>query len=224
MKKIFVVIICQQPLFRAGIEHSLSKIGDIELLQAGELQEDALSRLDAVIPDVVIVNVDDFSNDRFKIVREIKRHQPSIGVIIISNNDDDKQIFQALQSQAAAYLTSGVTTEELVNTVRRVANGEYPINESLIDRPGVASQVVDQFQGLTLYNDEGLCISQLTSREIEVLDYVAQGYPNKQIADKFEISEQTIKNHVTSILRKLNANSRTEAVVQAIRQGLILLS
>jgi two-component system response regulator DegU len=220
INKIFVVIISRQPLLRAGIEHSLSQIGGVEILQAGDFQKEVLSRLDMVLPDVIIVDIDDSSDERFKIVREIKQHLPNIGVIIISNNDDDEQIFQALKSQAAAYLTRDVTTEELGKTVRQVANGEYPINETFVNRPKVASQVVEQFQGLALSGEVDFVLP-LTSREREVLEYIAQGYPNKQIADKLEISEQTIKNHVTSVLRKLNANSRTEAVVQAIKRGLI---
>ena len=81
--------------------------------------------------------------------------------------------------------------------------------------------MVQQFQKLANGNDDVELLTPLTPREKEVLTYIARGYPNKQIADELDISEQTIKNHVTSSLRKLNANSRTHAVVQAIKQGLI---
>jgi DNA-binding NarL/FixJ family response regulator len=221
MNKIRVGIICQQPLFRSGIEHSISITGEVEILQSDELQNDPVAGLCAEMPDVIIVDIDDSFDEHFKLVQKIKLHLPNIGTIVMSNSNDDENIFLALKSQAAAYLTKKATTEELVNTIKRVASGEYPINETFINRPKVASQVVEQFQGLTLYNDEGDFMSPLTTREIEVLDHVARGCPNKQIADKLDISEQTIKNHITSVLRKLNANSRTEAVVQAIRQGII---
>ena len=224
MNKILVVILCQQPLFRSGIEHSLSKISDIELLQCHDFRQEALKTLDTMLPDVIIADIDDTSNDYFNKIQEIKKHLTNVGFIIISSSDDDEQIFQALKSQAAAYLTKGVTTEELVDTIRRVAHGEYPINEIFVHRPKVASQVVDQFQELTQHSEAGDYMSPLTAREKEVLDYIAQGYLNKQIATELGISEQTIKNHVTSVLRKLNANSRTDAVVQAIKQGLISVS
>ena len=117
-----------------------------------------------------------------------------------------------------------ITAEQLVDMIRRVAHGQHPINESLTSNPKVAEQVLYKFQELSLRSETEAFISPLTSREIEILRYIAQGYLNKQIAVKLGISEQTIKNHVTSILRKLNANARTEAVVLAIKQGLITIS
>ena len=105
-----------------------------------------------------------------------------------------------------------------------MAAGEHPINESLTNRPKVAEQVLQQFQELSLRSEAEVLVSPLTPRETEILNHIAQGLLNKQIASKLGISEQTIKNHVTSILRKLNANARTEAVVVAIKQGLIKLS
>jgi len=111
-----------------------------------------------------------------------------------------------------------------VDTIRRVARGEHPINESLTTRPKLAEQVLHQFQELSWRSETEDFLSPLTPREKEILDYIAQGYLNKQIAAELDISEQTIKNHVTSILRKLNANARTEAVVIAIKQGLISIS
>jgi DNA-binding NarL/FixJ family response regulator len=91
-------------------------------------------------------------------------------------------------------------------------------------RPKVAEKVLSQFQKLSWQKDTEDIMSPLTPREIEILDYIARGYLNKQIAIELGISEQTIKNHVTSILRKLNANARTEAVVLAIKQGVISIS
>jgi two-component system, NarL family, response regulator DegU len=118
-------------------------------------------------------------------------------------------------------LSKDSTAEQMVETIRRVARGEHPINESLTTRPKVAEQVLLQFQELSRRSQAEELISPLTPREMEILKYIGQGYLNKQIAGELHISEQTIKNHVTSILRKLNANARTEAVVLAIKQGLI---
>ncbi len=98
-----------------------------------------------------------------------------------------------------------------------------PSTKAWTTRPKVAEQVLHQFQELSWRSEEVAFISPLTPRETEILNYIAQGYLNKQIAGELGISEQTIKNHVTSILRKLNANARTEAVVGAIKQGLISL-
>jgi two-component system response regulator DegU len=145
-------------------------------------------------------------------------------VMLLTSNPEDNQLFLALKAQASAYMSKEVTAVQLIETVRRVARGEHPINESLTARPKVAEHVLQQFQELSSRSEAEAFISPLTPREIEILQYIGQGYLNKQIAAELGISEQTIKNHVTSILRKLNANARTEAVVVAIKQGLIKIT
>jgi DNA-binding NarL/FixJ family response regulator len=222
--KIQVFILSQQFLLRQGIEHSLSSVEDIEISGAADLNGGALSTIDTLPPDVALVDIDAPSNNGLTLARKIKQRSPNIGVIVLTSNASDAQLFQALKAQAAAYLEKEVTAEQLVDTIRRVARGEHPINEGLTTRPKVAEQVLQQFQELSQRYEAEAFISPLTARETEILDYIAQGYLNKQIAIKLGISEQTIKNHVTSILRKLNANARTDAVVLAIKQGLISIS
>ena len=180
--------------------------------------------MDTSPPDVALVDIDGSTDNGPTLARRIKQRSPNIAVIILASNPNDAQLFEALKAQAAAYLSKEITAEQLVDIIRRVARGEHPINESLTARPKVAEQVLHQFQELFRRSEAEAFISPLTPREIEILNYIAQGYLNKQIAIELGISEQTIKNHVTSILRKLNANARTEAVVVAIRQGLISIS
>lgn len=220
--KIQVFILSQQSLFRQGIEHSLSSIEDIKISGAAEVNDEVLSAIDNLPPDVAIVDIDAPSESGLALARRIKQRLPNIGVVMLTSNPNDAQLFQALKAQAAAYLSKEITADQLVNTIRRVARGEHPINESLTTRPSVANQVLQQFQELSWRGE--VFISPLTPKETEILNYIARGYLNKQIAIELDISEQTIKNHVTSILRKLNANARTEAVVIAIKQGLISIS
>ena len=224
MNKIQVIIISQQVLFRQGIEHSLSRIRDIQISATSEATDEVLSIIDNSPPDVALLDIDASGDVGLKLARKIKQHMPTIGVAVLTSNPDDAQLFQALKAQAVAYLSKEVTAKELVDTIRRVARGEHPINESLTSRPKLAEQVLRQFQELSLRSETEGFIAPLTPREMQILNYIAQGYLNKQIAAELDISEQTIKNHVTSILRKLNANARTEAVVVAIKQGLISLS
>ena len=222
--KIQVFIVSQQYLFRQGIEHSLSTAEDVQVSGATEVNDEVLKTFDNLPPDVVLIDIDGSSDNGLSLARRVKQYSPSIGVIVLTSSPTDSQLFQALKAQAAAYLNKEITAEQLVDMIRRVAQGQHPINESLTDNPKVAEQVLYQFQELSLRSETEAFISPLTSREIEILRYIAQGYLNKQIAVKLGISEQTIKNHVTSILRKLNANARTEAVVLAIKQGLITIS
>ena len=224
MDTIRVYTVSQQFMFRQGIEHSLSSIEGIEISGAAEVNDEVLSTMETLPPDVALVDIDGLSDNGLTLARMIKQRLPNVGVIILASNPNDAQLFQALKAQAVAYLNKEVTPDQLVDTVRRVARGEHPINESLTARPQVAEQVLHQFQELSWRSEAEAFISPLTRRETEILNYIAQGYLNKQIAFQLGISEQTIKNHVTSILRKLNANARTEAVVVALKQGLISLS
>jgi DNA-binding NarL/FixJ family response regulator len=223
MNKIQVIIISQQVLFRQGIEHSLSRVKDVQVTATAEVNEDVLTVIDNMPPAVALVDIDTPSDAGLKLARKIKQRMPTIGVMVLTSSPEDSQLFQALKAQAVAYMSKEVTAKELVDTIRRVANGEHPINESLTTRPKLAEQVLQQFQELSWRSEAEAFIAPLTPREMQILNYIAQGYLNKQIAAELDISEQTIKNHVTSILRKLNANARTEAVVVAIKQGLITL-
>lgn len=223
MNKIQVIIISQQVLFRQGIEHSLSRTKDVQISATTDVSDEVLTIIDNLPPDVALLDIDSPADNGLKLARRIKQRLPTIGVVLLTSSPDDAQLFQALKAQAVAYLSKEVTASELVNTIRRVSRGEHPINESLTTRPKLAEQVLKQFQELSLRNEAEQFIAPLTPREMEILRYIAQGYLNKQIAAELNISEQTIKNHVTSILRKLNANARTEAVVVAIKQGLISL-
>ncbi len=221
--KIQVFIISQQSLFLQALEQTFSDTEDIVILGTIGINNDVFKAIDNLPPDVALLDLDGQLENGLELARKIKQRSPNIGVILLTSNPDDNQLFMAIKAQAVAYLNKELTASQLVETIRRVAKGEHPINESLTNRPKVAEHVLQQFQELTSRTEAEAFISPLTPREIEILEYIAQGYLNKQIAAELGISEQTIKNHVTSILRKLNANARTEAVVVAIKQGLIKL-
>ena len=201
----------------------MSSVEDIEVVGAGESNNGITYDMDNLPPDVAVLDIDTPSDNGLELSRQIKQRLPSVGTIVLTSNISDVQIFQALKSQVAACLDKGVTPEQLVDTIRLVARGEHPINESLITRPNVADKVLQEFQELSRRSETDNLISSLTKRELEILNHMAQGSGNRQIAAATGISEQTIKNHVTSILRKLNVNARTEAVVVAIKQGIISL-
>ena len=224
MNKIQVLVISRQSLFQQGIAHALSGREDMEISGVTEINDKVLSAIDTLPPDVALVDIDGHTDNGMTLARRIKQRSPNIAVVMLTSIPNDDRLFQALKAQAVAYLSKEITADHLVDTIKRVARGEHPINESLTTRPKVAEQVLSQFQELYWRSEAEGFISPLTPRETEILKYIAQGYLNKQIAMELGISEQTIKNHVTSILRKLNANARTEAVVLAIKQGLISIN
>jgi two-component system, NarL family, response regulator DegU len=222
--KIQVYIISQQSLFRQGIQHSLSNLPDIFVAGTSEINDDVLTFMDNNPPDVTLIDIDGSAESGLSLARKIKQRSSSIAIVVLASNPNDDQLFEVLKGQAASYLNKETTAEQLLETIRRVSHGEHPINESLTTRPKLAEQVLLQFQELSRRSEAEQFLSPLTPREMQILKYIGQGFLNKQIAVELGISEQTIKNHVTSILRKLNANARTEAVVLALKQGLITIN
>ena len=215
-------IVDEQPLFRQGIRSSLSHVDDIEIAGEAEIDESALPAIETSLPDVVLLGNKTSFADSVAMCRSLKQRLPSVAVIMLSPGlYPDDELFLAIKAQASAYLSRNVNPDELVKVIRRCAAGEHPINENIVTRPRVAEQILQQFQDLSAEKETASFISPLTPRETEVLHLMAEGYLNKQIADKLSVSEQTIKNHITSILRKLNANARTQAVVIAIQKGLV---
>ena len=208
-------------MFSKGIEISLSSEPDIKIIDSVDFSNGVEYSVDNLPPDIAILDVDGSGDTGFDMALRLKHRLPNIAIIIFSSDTCDERLFLALKAQAAAYLSKEATTKEIIQTVRRLIKGEYPINDSLHDRPKVAEHVLEKFQELASQSDTGDMISPLTNRETAILEYIAQGFLNKQIASELSISEQTIKNHVTSILRKLNANARTEAVVIGIKRGII---
>lgn len=219
-----VFIIHEQPLFRQGIRTSLSSLADIEVCGEAEVNEEVLPTIEASPPDVVLLNMVTPSLDSLKLCRLIKHHLPSVSVIMLSQQPDDEQLFQAIKAHASAYLSRTITIKELAQAIRRCSQGEHPIYGSLVGRPKLAEQVLREFYTIPWEKEAATFTSPLTRRETEILNYVAQGYRNKQIADVLDVSGHTIKNHMTSIRHKLNANARTQAVIVAIKKGLITIS
>ncbi len=224
MNKTQILIVDDHPLYRRGIRWSIENEPD--LLVVGEAGDgpSAIQQIDLLVPDVVLIDINMPQMSGLEATKILKRRHPQTGVIILTMHEDDEQLFHAIRVGASAYSTKDVESEQLISLIRKVARGEYLINENVLSRPFVATRVLDQFRELSQIDEptEGV-FSPLTPREIEILDCVAQGNSNKEIARILKISDQTVKNHITSILRKLAVNDRTQAVIYALRHGWITL-
>ena len=223
MDKIRVFAISNNTLFRQGLNQAISQSDDIEVISESGLDEETLEMVITFSPEIVLLDIGLPMLTGLNLGRQITQRSPAISVIILAPyNIDDGQLFQAIKSGAAGYLTMDSSAEEITSSIRRIHQGEFIINELVLSRPLVAEKVLRQFQDFTILGGamESLA-TPLTARELEVLSYAARGYINKQIAYQLGVSEQTIKNHMTSILRKLDANDRTQAVVLALHYGWI---
>jgi DNA-binding NarL/FixJ family response regulator len=222
MRQTRVLIVDDHPLFRQGLAWVLRAEPGFVVVGEAASGEEALDRALALRPDVVVCDVQLPDINGVEVTRRLKVHRPDVAVVLLSAFDDEDQLFEAARVGAAGFFLKDTDPEPLVDGVRRAARGESLLDERAIGRPAVASRVLREFQRL---NGERRGIEPLlvplSGREMEILELIAQGKSNKQIAHVLVLSDQTVKNHITSILRKLAVNDRTQAVVFALRQGWI---
>jgi two-component system response regulator DegU len=221
MNKIVVMIIDEEAFFRAGVRQALSQQPDFEVIDCDPSQG-PLDMIENNLPNVALLGSALGAHDGLELGRKIARFYPNTRVIMLSPNPDDEELFEVIKTAAVACLNRNTAAEDIIHTIRRASQGEYPINESLMTRPTVARRVLKQFEDISsMGSNIETVIAPLTRRETQILNYIAEGNTNKQIADILGISEQTIKSHVSAILRKLNANDRAHAVALAMRNGWI---
>lgn len=222
--RIRLVLVDDHPLFRRGIAAEFAHNQELMIVGEAGNAASAIAVSDTSLADVIIVDADLGAESGVELTRQLRRRHPQVAVIVLTEYADDEQLFQSIRAGAAAYATKQIAASELAMLIKRVASGDYLINDSVLQRPQVASRVLNQFRELSVLDEsaEGV-FSPLTPREIEILDRIAQGNSNKEIAYNLGISDQTVKNHITSILRKLAVNDRTQAVIYALKHGWIKL-
>jgi DNA-binding NarL/FixJ family response regulator len=223
MESIRVLIIDEHPLFRQGCRWALEEAGDCSVVAEASDNKIGLDLARTHSPDVALIDALLTTNDALELARQIRYSSPRVAIIMLTAFEDEEQLFQSMKLGAAAYLLKGLSAQELVDAVRQVSRGAYIINDSILSRPTVAGRVLRTFREMTAEEPQEVAqiYSPLSNREIEILDYIARGNSNKEIAKSLKISDQTVKNHITSILKKLSVNDRTAAVVHALKHGWI---
>jgi DNA-binding NarL/FixJ family response regulator len=225
-----LLLVDDHPLFRQGVRAALSVYEEINVVAEAASAEEAIVWLERAIPSqeptIVLVDLNLPEMSGLELTRLIRHQYPSIGVVMLSMHESDEQAFNALQAGAAAYRPKDIRPKDLVDILRRVARGEYVINDVVFEDPKVASRLLSQFRSMPrdlsdVPGSECTLFTPLSEREIEVLEQIASGGSNRDIAEGLGISTQTVKNHISSILRKLSLNDRTQAVLFALRRGWI---
>jgi DNA-binding NarL/FixJ family response regulator len=221
-ERVRILIVDDHALYRVGIRQILEREPDLEIVAEADDARTALDASFATNPDVILMDLSLPSPGGIETTQRVKRELPSAAIIVLSTEEDEDALFEAIKAGAAAFILKDIAPEDLVMVIRRVVAGEYLINDKVFSKPAVASRVLKEFRELAVYGQEAAPIfAPLSPREVEILDNIAQGMTNKQVAYALSISEQTVKNHMSSILRKLSVNDRTQAVVYAMRQGWI---
>lgn len=216
-----VMVVVQQPIFRKGILAILKQIAGCNVL---EEQPNTTSEVLALAhkqkPEVALLDTLYDSLDALELARHIRTSSPQTAVMILSALEGEEWLFQAIKGGAAAYSTRNIAPDRLIEAIQKISQGEYVLNDEVLSQPRLVNRALQSFRALSTDAEEEdpLATCPLSAREIEILKHIARGNTNKGISLLLAISDQTVKNHITSILRKLEVNDRTAAVVYGIKQ------
>jgi len=224
MDEITLVIIDDHPLFRQGVADTLSLENDFKLVGQAASGEEGLDLIRRIKPAVAVVDVNLPELNGQQLTRQIVSEKISTRILLLTAYDDTEQKLHAMRVGAAAYCTKDVRPEVLVKIIRQVNAGKYVIDEQTYDSDEIMAWLANNTDGsLRSYSDPGEPFRPLSAREMEVLTYITKGMSNKEIAALLGISHQTVKNHVTAILRKLGVEDRTQATIYALKLGWVRL-
>jgi DNA-binding NarL/FixJ family response regulator len=224
IKRNTVMIVDDHPLFRGGLRRIIEDGGKFTVIAEAASGYEAIRLADIHQPHIILSDIQLPGVTGLKIVRILKKQHPQTQIVMCSMHIDDERLFDAVRAGASAYVTKDIEAADLLDTLSRVADGEQVINQTLLSRPQLAWRVLSEFRNLAgdgkeIARAEPTSSLNLSVREVEVLDCVSQGMSNKEIADALYITEQTVKNHMTSVLRKLDVNDRVQAVLYAVTNG-----
>ncbi|MBI5669022.1 MAG: response regulator transcription factor [Chloroflexi bacterium] len=222
---ISVLIVDDHPLFRDGLKQALELEDDIHVVGYSDEGEDAIKKARQLQPDVILLDINLPGMNGFQVARQIKAERPDLAVVVLTAYHDVQQVIHAMRAGASAYCSKEVTPDELIEIVRDVVHGYYIVGGEKLDHRSLESWIqatIEAMSGPYVIDAEEHFVP-LSPREMEILQFVTHGLSNKEIALKLRISQQTVKNHMTSILKKLNVEDRTQAAVNALRRGWVRL-
>lgn len=219
-----IMIAEDHALFGQGLRRVLGLEPELDVIAEVGDGVSAVNVALELVPDVVLMDINMPGLNGLQATDQIKRSQESIAVVMLTAYDDEEQLFFALRAGASAYFAKDVLPDELIGAIRAASSGLYVLDGRTMTEAEMVRWMVSRFEDLAFFADgPDVTLMPLSSREMEILELIARGASNKQIAHRLGISQQTVKNHMSSILRKLAANDRTQAAVLALRRGWIRL-
>ena len=214
-------------LVRDGFHRMLGREPDLEVVGEASNGREAVELCRSLRPDLVLMDVRMPEMDGLEATRTIKAERPEVSVLVVSTHENPDYLFEALKAGAAGYVLKDAPKRRLVDAVRRVLNGESPLNQELaaqlIQRLAKEMAAQPARPAPTTRPPAAATAEELTPRELEVVELLARGWTNPQVAQALNISRGTAKVHVERIIRKLGVSDRTQAVVRALELGLIEL-
>ena len=202
-------------LFRKGLRTIVEGFEGLEVVGEASNGVEAVEQARTAIPDVILMDINMPELDGIEATRIILKENPHIGVIIVTMYDDVESVFRAMRAGARGYVLKEADPEEVLRAVDAAGRGEF------ILCPIIAEKLLEYFSSGIDARQDPISFGELTARESQVLQTAADGLSNKEIANKLQISDKTVKNHIANIFSKLQVNDRTQAIVLAIKKGLV---
>ena len=224
MKDITLLIVDDHPLFRQGVADALALEQGFRVVGQAADGKHALELIRDLDPDIAVLDVNLPEMNGQQITHQVNQEKLRTRILLLTGYDDVEQAIHAAHAGAAAYCAKDIQPQGLVSVIRDVANGKFVIHGNVFTRRELDEWLESQMEGARRsYSEPGSPFHPLSDREMEVLSCVVRGMSNKEIAGLLGISHQTVKNHVTSILRKFGVEDRTQAVVYALKRGWVKL-
>jgi len=217
LEKVKVLIVDDHTVFCEALSSLLTIKGEVDVVGIASNAEDAFKKVKQLNPDVVLMDIELKDSDGIQTTRIIKEKHPDTEVIILTMHTDEQYLLEAIQAGAKGYILKDFPSSLLLEAIKYVAEGK-----SLFD-PTSSSRVLNELKFLLNKKRQltGEKDSSLSKREVEILKLIAEGYTNKEIAQKLYLSEHTVRNHISNIFLKLNCNTRARAVLEAFKKKLI---
>ncbi len=216
-ERLRVLVVDDHALFRRGLQTILEQEPDLELVGEASDGAEAVEKAQELMPDVVLMDVRMPKRSGIEATTQIKDLLPHAKILMLTISDEEADLYDAIKAGASGYLLKEIPIEEVADAIRSVWAGQSRIS------PSMASKLLSEFSAMAKGGDDRPQVPtpKLTDREMEVLQLVAKGMNNRDIAKQLYISENTVKNHIRNILEKLHLHSRMEAVVYAVREKMI---
>jgi DNA-binding NarL/FixJ family response regulator len=215
-----LAIVDDHELARDGLRDMLADEPDLEVVGEAANGREALTLCSRLHPELVLMDVRMPEMDGLRATKELKRRYPKISVLMVTMHENPDYLLEALKAGAAGYVLKDASQDEVISAVRRVREGESPLDEELAAR--LLRRLAADYAGRrTSPGPSGLHVEPLTPRELEVLELMKLGYTNPQIGRELHISTRTAKNHVEHIMAKLGVSDRTQAVVRSLELGIL---
>lgn len=224
MEEITIIVVDDHPLFREGVANALSFEPGFKVVGQAENGTAALKLIRNLQPCVAIVDINMPGVNGQQVTHQVVQEKLSTRIMLLTAYNDEEQIIHAAWAGAAAYCAKDVDPQWLIQAIKEVANGKFVIEDRVFNQKELEIWLDGEMKKTRhLYSEPGSPFHPLSDREMEVLSCVVGGMSNKEIATSLGISHQTVKNHVTSILRKFGVEDRTQAVVYALKRGWVKL-